>query len=255
MKGFFFRIWSNCVDPKSYSEVIKQPFAKSLGYISLLLFIYVLLVSIVMHFGAISFARHTMRWIDENIPEITIENGEISADVRQPYIRELDGFAVIIDTTGKMKKIDPKYEHGILVTKKQVFFKREDYRTEVYDVPENREKFILNAAMINSWINVGKYCVFPAILGFVYLFLWIAIIIKIFFYSLASLLWNAVFSAKLKYGSLLSIGAHALTLPFLLSILIEYLGIPLHWLIYNHLLYLIILGIIIRQNRQTAPEA
>ena len=76
--------------------------------------------------------------------------------------------------------------------------------------------------------------------------------VKIFFYSLASLIMNAVFSAKLKYGALLNIGTYALTLPFLLSIIIENLHIPVPGWIYNRVVYLIILGIVIYKNKKAA---
>ncbi len=250
MKSFFARIWKSCFSPKSYSEILRQSFGKSLGYITLLILIYVLIFSFFLNLGGLRFANEAMDWIEENFPAITVKDGKISSDVRQPYVREFDGFAFIIDTTGRIKKISDKYKYGILVAKDQVFFKRDENRTEVYDVPTGEEELYIDASLINTFIKIGRHFIFPVIFIFVFAFYWVVILIKIFFYSLASLLFNVIFSAKLQYGSLLNIGVHALTLPFLLSIVIEHLGIPISGLIYNHLLYLILLGVIIYQNRK-----
>jgi len=65
-----------------------------------------------------------------------------------------------------------------------------------------------------------------------------------------SLLFSLIFSAKLDYGALLNIGTHAATLPFLLSVVIEFIDIPIPWIIYSHLIYIIFLGIIIYKLRR-----
>jgi hypothetical protein len=209
-----------------------------------------LIFSIFLTLGGLRFANLAKDWTETNFPAVTIKDGVISSDVKQPYIREIDDFVLILDTTGRIEKISDKYEYGILATKNQVFIKRSEHRAEVYDIPAGEGEFHINADTINGMINLGRYFIFPVIFISIFAFYWIAIIIKIFFYSLVSMLLNLIFSAKLKYASLLNIGIHALTLPFLLSIVIEHLGIPIPWIIYNHLLYLVFLGIIIYNNRK-----
>lgn len=247
MKNFFLRIWKSCSNPGSYAEIKEQSFGKSLGYITLLILLYVTIFSFFITLAGFNFVGQATDWIDSNVPKVTIKDGAISADVAQPYVRDLDGFAFIIDTTGRIKKIGNEYESGILVSKNQVSFKRSEHRTEVYDVPAGEDEFVIDASLINFFINIGKYFIFPAVLIGVFAFYWIAIIIKIFFYSLISLILNRFFSAKLKYGALLNIGVYAVTLPFLLSIIVELLGIPISGWIYNHLIYLIMLAIVINK--------
>jgi len=247
MKGFSSRIWKSCFNPSSYAEIKDQPFGKSLGYITLLILLYVTIFSFFITLVGFNFVGQATKWIDENVPEVTIKNGEISSEVAQPYVSDLDGFAFIIDTTGKTKKIGSDFESGILVAKNQVFFKRSEYRTEVYDVPAGEEEFQVDAGLINMVLNIGKWFIFPVVLIGVFLFYWVAVFIKIFFYSLISMVVNALFSAKLKYGELLNIGAHAVTVPFLLSIIIELLGIPISGWVYNHLIYVIMLAIVINK--------
>jgi hypothetical protein len=247
MKGFFSRIWKSCFNPSSYTEIKDQSFGKSLGYITLLILLYVTIFSFFINLFGFNFVGQATKWIDSNVPEVTIKDGAISADVEQPYVRDLDGFAFIIDTTGKIEEIGDEYESGILATKDQVFFKRSEHRTEVYDVPVGEDEFIIDAGLINMVLNIGKYFIFPIVLIGVFAFYWIAVFIKIFFYSLISMAINAIFSAKLKYGELLNIGVHAVTLPFLLSIIVELLGIPISGWIYNHLIYVIMLAIVINK--------
>ncbi len=250
--------------PKFYKNIVSQSFARSFGYLSLLVLVLSLVLSVKYTLNTRVAIQKFVEWINtvfvekipEFLPEINIKNGKVSSPAEQPLIREWKEFAFILDTTGTITSLD-KYKNGILLTKHTLIVKhteRSKTQTEEYDLskvksfkitPGEKEgefitlnfegrKFNLTQNNIERWSDIVVKIIFPIMVASLFFYYLLAKIFHLLLFSLLSLIVNGVTNAKLKYDNLLNIGVLALTPPVVFSVLVAVFGlkIPLFGLIY-----------------------
>ena len=241
----FCKAFVNSFNPAGYEKIVKQKFGQSFLY----LFIFILIISA---FFSVKFsatitqvAGEFIEKVGENIPEINITDGVVSVPVEQPYIHEVENYAFIIDTTGKITSLDG-YDSGLLLTKNKLSYKdKSRMKTETYDLSQVSSVHITPELLERGFKKGGKFLIPGLFMALVIYFL-IAKFIQLFLFSLASLFTNQVKNKNLSYPELLNIGVYALTPPTLLAaIMILFdLRFPLFALIYS-LFYIFILVIAI----------
>jgi hypothetical protein len=243
----------NSANPNFYKEIVSQSFGKSLGYLSFL----VLLVSLILSAkfaldlkrGIVVFSREIVerlpQIIPQGIPPIRIENGKISSPVAQPLVFAKDGFAFVLDATGKVTSLD-QYKNGVLLTQNKIIFKKEKEvgtETTEYDLsrikfdlldikPGDKQKgeilnitwgkrvFILSKESIARVGNTAVLLILPFFLLFSFATFLIGKLLQVLIFSLVSLVFNRSTAASLKYGNLINIGIYAITPPTVLSVVL-----------------------------------
>lgn len=91
------------------------------------------------------------------MPPITINNGQASLDVPQPYTIYLPGSDVafaIIDTTGETKAISNDNIY-VLLTKEQLHIKKDAQNTEIHSLAD-MEDMIIDHSTLYDWANLMK---------------------------------------------------------------------------------------------------
>lgn len=156
-----------------YGEAAALPFGAAFRHLAKVAAVLGVFLAVTLVSAMIAF-NHVMAWCGENLPVITIRNGEASADVPQPKVIECgaggkESFAVIIDTTGAVTAIDPRHPNGVLIGKRGLIIKGGD---RVYPVSFlDRSSFTLDRAYFTgliirpAWIALAGVAVFPGALA------------------------------------------------------------------------------------------
>jgi hypothetical protein len=272
--------------PKFYKEISHQPFARSFGYLVLLVLAISLVLSVKYTFDTRETIQKTAEWLNtefakklpEFLPEINIKNGEVSSPAQQPLVHKWKEFAFVLDTTGNVTSVE-EYKNSILITKHKFIVKyTEDGnrpKIDEYDLskiksfklaPGEKEgefitlnfegqEFSLTEKTIVKWLHVLEKILFPVmIVGLFFRYL-VAKFIHLFLFSLFSLIINNVNNVKLKYDNLLNIGVFAMTPPVVFAVLAGVLDfkLPLSGLIYIGL-YSLFLIMAIMQFKTVSVE-
>jgi len=229
----------NSFSPSSYGKIVKQKFGRSFLYLSILILVISVLLSVKFTSTLAQLSGEFVDKAGEEISEIRITNGVVSVPVDQPYIYKVENYAFIIDTTGEVVSLDD-YEAGLLLTKNALLSKN-NARTQSYDLSQVASLYI-TPELLKEWMKKSGKVVFPIIMVLLVISFLIAKFIQIFLFSLISMLANNLKKKNLSYSQLLNIGLYALTLPTVLAVIVILFnfGFPLFSLIYS-LLYILIL--------------
>jgi hypothetical protein len=181
--------------------------------------------------------REAVRWLEphlDEIPTITIRNGEASADVEQPWVKRLgrdnSGLEVvaIIDTTGQREDFADG-EMGIFLKRTTVIVKSPDQKREL---PLSRFPDTTIGPEIARTFIAKMMRRVPFYLG-AFLFVWFlfAKSMQAFLLVLAALIGAR---NRLGFGALFTVAVYALTPVVLLDAVLPFvkLNVPMFWLIY-----------------------
>jgi hypothetical protein len=260
-------IWLGFVgsfNPEYYKGIVTQSFGRSFGYF----FLLIIAVSIIFSIKYTVFTRgvigDVVTWINtefaerlpEFLPEISIQDGEVSSPAEQPYIHEWEEFVFVLDTTGSITSLDD-YQNGVLITKKSIIIRTIEngrVKTEEHDLsmltslnigPGKEEGELITFSFqeqqlsitqenVTKWSKFIGWALIPLIVVFLFFYHFTAKFIYLLFFSLFSLIANKIVDAGLEYGHLLNIGIFALTPPLALAVFAKMLSltIPMFWLLY-----------------------
>jgi hypothetical protein len=239
-------------DLRVFSRVAPQRTSRTLVYLLLL----VAISTAVATTSAMLTLRQLVKEIEphlDEIPTITIRNGQASADVEQPWVRSFgkDTYGneqvLIIDTTGERTDFHP-HEVGAFLQRTVLSIKSERERRDFnldqlpdFTVgPEIARQFIAKLMRRAPFYIAG-------FLVFWYLF---AKSMQALLLVLAALLA----ARTLRFGSLFTIGVYALTPAILLDSLLTFLPfhVPFFWLIY---LGLAVTYTVLGAQRAAAPPS
>jgi len=148
----------------------------------------------------------------EQIPKVTITDGEVSIDQPQPYyIKDPDSNDVlaIIDTTGTIQSLD-NTDALVLLMKTQLIYRQNKVESRTFDFTEV-EHFVLDKDKIMGWLNIGKKWLVLALYPFALLGSFIFRIIQALIYAAIGLVFAALCKTKLSYAALLRLAVVAVT--------------------------------------------
>lgn len=180
--------------------------------------------------------RDAVRWLEphlDEIPTIVIRDGEASADVEQPWVKDLgpdehgNRVVAIIDTTGERQDFLPN-EIGVFLKKHELWVKQPDQRREI---PLSRfPDTTVGPDIVRGWIKQAMARA-PFYVG-AFLLAW-----YLFAKSMQALLLvlAALIGARaMRFGQLFTVAVYALTPAVLLDSLLPFvkLHIPAFWLVY-----------------------
>jgi len=175
------------------------------------------------------------------VPTIKITDGEVSADVEQPYyVRAPDTNDVlaIIDTTGTITSIeDPNTL--LLLTKNSVITRQSEYEQRSYDLSQI-DDLTLNRDMATKFLNIiaqfAAIVIYPVAVVSSYIYR----IIQALIYAAIGLLFARICNVKLSYDALLRLAVVAVTPCIIVGTVMSFTSfyLPLYFYLIAALLYL-----------------
>jgi len=189
-------------------------YGKGFGFLYLLLLLVICSVPLTLNIRT-SLSHYIDRKVPplvEKLPRITITNGEVNADVPQPYyIKNPDGNGIfaIIDTTGQINSLVDTGAYALL-TKTKLILRESDVEYRIYDLSKMKD-FVLDKNQIMSWSNYVKKYLFLVLYPFVVLGTFLLGIIHALLYGVIGNLFASLCRIKLSYDSLLRLAVIAVT--------------------------------------------
>jgi uncharacterized protein DUF1189 len=185
-----------------------------------------------MHVGLSSFVDNEAPVITQQIPRITIKNGQASTDVATPYfIKDKEGNPVaIIDLTGEYRDLDNTTAF-VLLTKTKVFVKNRN-QTRIYDL-QPVGSFEMDREWAESFLRILRTWMVPALFPILLIVTFILRAIQLLIYAAIGLGFAKLANTTLGYKTLMRLAAVALTPVLLLNLLLEFLpfSIPFWWVL------------------------
>ena len=216
-----------------YRDVGRHWRGTGLGFLFFALLLVWIPTMIKMQVGITRAINNDSPAFTQQIPRITITNGEVSTDVQTPYfIKDTDNGTplIIIDTTGEYQNLDDS-PAKILLTKTKVIA-RDERQTRIFEL-KDVESFELDRARVEGWLQTAKRWFVPALFPIVLACSFIFRAIQVLIYAAIGLLFAKMANTNLNYQTLMRLAAVALTPVLLLNLLLEFMPfrIPLWWLL------------------------
>jgi hypothetical protein len=211
MYGRFTGLVLSLFLPEFYRRVARNWGGIGILYL-LLLFTLTWIPSLVkIHLGARKFADEDFPKIAKDLPDVAIKNGKVSSPVPQPFeIKDKGQLIFVLDTTGKINNLE-QTQAMILITETKLFQRDQLNNIQIHDLstfPDfefSKERVQGWVDTATTWLAVGLYPLF--MLGSM-----IRALVIMLLASLAGLIFNAAFNARVTYGGLLRFAAVGMTL-------------------------------------------
>lgn len=222
-----------------YSKSLYQDVGKNwkkISYLYLLLLLAVCLIPVMFktHSAVSHYLLNEAPKIVKQIPVISISKGQVSADVRMPYIikdPENNATLIIIDTTGQVDSLKNSAALALL-TKTKLMIRKSPDESRTLDL-SGIDTLVINQSKVYDWIDTFlEY--FPFVLyPFSLLFSFLLRLIQAIIYALISAYYSKYLKLILRYYSLISLSIVSMTPAIILDTIYNYIdiAIPFWWAI------------------------
>jgi hypothetical protein len=232
-----YRIWQ--IPPLAffsralYRDVALRWKGIAFGYLFLLLALCWIPGAIRIHSSFAFFVDEEAPLIIEQIPDITIIDGQAFVDQPQPYTiydPKTDEALLVIDTTGTITSLE-QTDARALVTARQAFFQKSAIETRSFSF-ENVARYTLDQEKIYRWLDTAKTWAAPVLYPLCILGSFAYRIIQVLIYACIGLLLTSLVKGKLPYEALLRLSVVAITPVIIIGTLIDAspIELPLAWL-------------------------
>jgi hypothetical protein len=182
------------------------------GYLFLLLAICWIPSMVKIHTGFAGFVKNDAPTVVDQVPEITITDGQVSINEPQPYfIRVPDSNEIIavIDTTGTIES-PADANTFFLLTNNSMIIKKSDFETQTIDLSQI-ESFTVSGEGIMKLLRITKKYLVIILYPLTLLSSYVYRIIQALIYAAIGLLFASSCKVSLSYGALLRLAVAAMT--------------------------------------------
>ncbi|MDH4239612.1 MAG: DUF1189 domain-containing protein, partial [Phycisphaerae bacterium] len=197
------------------------------GYLLLLLAVCWIPMMVKIHTGFAGFVKNDAPTLVEQIPEITITDGQVSIEEPQPYfIREPDSNQIIgvIDTTGSIES--PADANAFFLLTNNSIITHSDFETRTIDLSQVKS-FTLNSDRITRFLNNTKKYLVIIIYPIALLSSYVYRIILALIFAAIGLLFASSCRVSLSYGALLRLAVVAMTPCIIIKTVFALAGVQL----------------------------
>ncbi len=187
---------------------------KGVNFLYLLLLLAVCLIprTINLHRGISNFVNNEAPAIVNQVPEITITDGQVSIKETQPYYikdPDSDELLAIIDTTGQIESIEDT-DAFCLLTGNKVIIKKSKFENRTYDL-SNVKAFAVDSERITGWLHIGRKFLAVVLYPFALLSSYVYRIVQVLIYAAIGLLFASFCKTTLSYAALIRLSVVAVT--------------------------------------------
>ena len=234
--SFFKRIKLAIFNLENYDMFAAEPLLKAIGYFIKLVLLFSAIISIAITHNFITDYKNTIKYVEENIPDFTYQDGNIIVKQEDTIVQEQEEGVIIINTLMTSESDEAKeqieklktYQNGVLLMKDKFALKlytSQQIGLYTYqDILGNIEiQSFTKAEAIEYIKNIPTVSIGTAfyLISVMYLFTIYIIIITmdILILSLLGLLTSRIAKIRLRYVPIINMSIYALTLPILLNAL------------------------------------
>ncbi|MFA9288498.1 MAG: DUF1189 family protein [Weeksellaceae bacterium] len=271
LKTFWYTLKNSLFSTAYYADILKAPFSFSAKYLYVLIFFTVLINSLFLAIGALSVLpevpamqqKITAR-LNTLYPEnliVKLENGSLATNSPEPVFIDIPEFqedtefqhVITIDTQAQIEDYQ-SYKTVVLFTEKAIVYPPERgddtgiegaYTVRQYEPTE--EPIVIDESVYNQFVTAVKPFIkaIPAILVSMvlllifivpFIFSFIVFIWKLFYLLIATVVVKGIamiFKVPYTYQQLYQLGMHALTIPIMLTFLMQLFVIVPPFMLYT----------------------
>ena len=243
-----------------YADVAHNWKGAAFLYLGLLLIVCWLPNAIKITSGVSKLAKQAPQLLDQ-IPDITITNGEVSVNepmplsIKNPKTGETIG---IIDTTGQTTSL-ANTGASFLLTKHSLILKDQPNSASVriYDL-SNVKEFSLTKDRMARWLSLAGTLLPVVVIPFVLIASYVYRLVQALIYAAIGLIFNSVLKAGLKYPALIRLSFIAVTPVVILDTIRDLAGIAIPF--WTFICFLIAMAYLFfgvrvsRASQKTPPE-
>lgn len=232
-KNFFQKVWTSIRDFEGYEEFAAESISKSIIYLLLINLIFVIIITIGYTYKLGQGVQEVKSYINENISEISMADGELKVQSDEEIIIENENSVVpiiIVNTSenANQNSYEAKlkgYDVGILLLSDKMVFSSSvlqepqsiSYSELLDEDIENKEE-LLNA--ISTRNIMQYYLIFGGTLAiYLYVLYFMSSLIDAIVLSVLGYLIARFLKIRLKYKATFNIGIHSLTLSIILNLI------------------------------------
>jgi hypothetical protein len=226
------RVW---FDLSVFKRAVAQRGGRTFAFLMILVLLSTLASTIALVLSLRDLARRLDPFLDQ-IPTVTIKDGKASADVPQPWVKQIDRengrpWVLIIDTTGQRTDFEPE-ELGLFLQRDQLIVKDANKRQELplAQVPD----MVVGPKTLRAWIaKILRLAPFY-LGGFLLVYFFVAKLFQALVLVLAALAGASGRKRQLDFGALFTVAAYGLAPAVLLDCVDDFLPfhVPHFWLVY-----------------------
>jgi hypothetical protein len=216
---------------------------KGVNFLYLLLLLAVCWVGamVKMHRNLNNFVINDAPPLIDQVPEITITDGQVSIKEDQPYYinsPDTGQVLIIIDTTGKIESLE-ETEASCLLTKNKLITKKNDLQNDTYDLSRVRSLSV-TSEQITSWSKLAAKFAAPVMYPFALIGSYVYRIVQVLIYAAVGMLMASICKTKLSYAALIRLAVAAITPGIIVYTILALAGTPirLYWYLIAALGYL-----------------
>ncbi|PLR76971.1 DUF1189 domain-containing protein [Bacillus sp. V3-13] len=209
-KQFFKSLYS----PKDIALFRFQGIGKTILYIFFLTLLSIIPSSYYLGTALIDGVNIARESIQEDVPDFTIKNGQLSSEENRPVTISKDGFTIIVDPTGSVSEKDLRAEDNAVALLQNEFVLAAGGETQVHqysmlglDLTKN------DVAELITNLDSMMGILIPVLIFVIYLFSSAMKFIEISILALFGLMLKNLAGRNLQYRHLWRMAAYSVTLP------------------------------------------
>lgn len=215
--NIFNQFVKSIYSPKDIALFRFQGIGKTILYVFFLTLISVL-PSIIFFSTAMSTGLESAKtFIEEETPDFSIKNGELSADTNVPVTINKEDFTFILDPTGAVSDVEVRDEGDAFALLKDEFVISAGGQSETYPYSMMQGLDLTSETLLDFLDNISsaRGIIISVISIVMYLFSSAASFIEVSIVALLGLVLKNILGRKLNYGHLWRMAAYSETLPTL----------------------------------------
>jgi hypothetical protein len=159
----------------------------------------------------------------DEVPDFQLTEGILTSNIKEPLIGELQGDTYIFDTTGTYDedKVSEANATFALLADRMIINDGASKQTIPYSDLAGLE---FTKSDLNNWIDLFaniKWLLFVVVIVVIYVVEYITILLLALILALVDLMLNLTSSHKLPYGRIWVLGAYCMTIPTIVSWILE----------------------------------
>lgn len=209
-----------------YRTVRTRPWQVSARYLFSFLVLLAFAIALVALPSVTGIPGEVRERINASFPEnaeLTLKDGELSANFGMPVDIGVEGFPVVIDTSAEVADGEdgPEVpEGGFLIGRESVFYRQDSETVEVFDLSGFPDGTLDRVEAEDLLDRYGALIVVVALTSFVFahlIFLALNTAVFILFTALLAMYIGRLWRVRLYYDQWISVGLHAVTLPVIID--------------------------------------
>lgn len=230
---FFEEVKASITNFGAYRDFIRQTGKQAAAYFLILTMIlgFLSVVGSVVQFNR-GLGRGLSQ-IKNEVPDFRLSNGELNIETPMPLVTEDKNFLGIIDTTGKTgpEALDNRSE-GLVLTKTKAYYKSPDIQLKTIEYSD-LGNLDIDKGTFFSWLPLLRFLsIFILIFGPIFFIIGKCISVLVF--GLVAFIISKMQNVELNYERAVILAIHALTLPWIVDVIKDYLApnLPFYGFVY-----------------------